>query len=385
MSSIDPAILHSRTNSITGLESQNFDPATVLLALSLGQMGILQESLLTRVPSTKDDVDRLGRIASSSSQLQKLNDSALKGEQEEADALLKQIESFKSKHVTGDESKLVVNDAEQQELARASEWAQQRGFLFPELTKQVPVPKPPKSETETESETKAEGDEAAAEEPVEMQTVIDEQQFLGIHEAMKAYIDQLKTGNVDNPAIRSRLSGSSGFAQLADQVRELGVGGILNTPQGIHDAVGELESQYNQIQKAAQQAVGELKILLGHVDQTASGLTDLNRSQLQTDSRATDRKADDERQRIQNLDLDKNREAQLTELADVVQAAERALEQLAVRQDLARDLARDLPVSAQVDVQTQLSNWQQALNKQLESNQQAPRPEQRFRPASAYV
>ena len=382
MSSVDPASSQQRASSITGLDSQSFDPATVLLALSLGQMGILQDSLLSRVPSTRDQVDTLGRIGSTSTQLSKLNDTVLQGEQREADDLLKQMEAFKSRHVTGEESNLVVNDTEQQDLAKALEWAQQRGFPYTELTKEVPVPKPAK----TESDAKAEGQKPAEEEPVEMQTVVDEQKFLAFRDALKNYQASLKTGEVDNPAIRSRFTSHPDYDQLSADANSLGITSDLDSPAKIRDAVAELDSQYNQLLKTAQQSAGELRTLVNHVDQATAGLGDLNRSQLQSETRVNDRKADDDRQRIQNLDLDKNRQQQLEGILDAVQSAERALDQISARQAQAKDLVRDMPVSAQLDVQSQLSSWQSDLNKELESNHQAPRPEQRLlRPANAYV
>jgi hypothetical protein len=381
MSSIDPALALSRSNSVVGLDQQNLDPATILLALSMGQLGVLQDSLVSRVPTLKDTHETLGRIGAAGSKLGQLQTAVLRGEQQEAEDLLKQLEAFKTRHLSGDQSQLVVNDAQQQDLSKVLEWAQQRGFPMTELLKEVPVPKPAKSEAEQSSEG-----QPAAEEPIETQTVVDGQAFMALHDRLKNYLTQLKTGEVDNPAIRHRLANHVDHDGLVSELAGLGLNTDLESLGQLQSAITELDSRFNQIVKESQQTVGQAKLLVREMEKSVRELGDLSKSQVQIDNRATDRQQADEQDRLQSLDLDRQKRAQLDEIETVIRSAEAILQQLEESRLLEMRPSVELPVSAQLDVEARLADWTAALNKQLEAAGELPRPEHRpLRPASVYV
>ncbi len=382
MSSIDPAPLQStRSTAIPGFDDQQFDPATVLLALSVSQLGILRESLLARVPSLKDQYETLGRIGQTTNRLGKLHDTVLRGEQRDAQDLLQQLEAFRTKQLAGEENSLVVNDSQQQDLANALEWARQRGFSGSELTRQVATPNPPAADGETAA-AESDGEQEPA---VEMQTVIDQQALLAFRDTLSNYVASLKTGDVDNPAIRHRLTNHADFASIQADAAALGVSGNLDSPAKIRAAIGELETRFNQILTAARQASQEARSLVGLMEKSATDLESLNRSQFLDDARGTERKLDHELTRLQDLELDETRRNQLQELLDALISAESALAKFALQEDVARQVAGDLPAASQREFQTQLAAWRHDLNSLLQP-QPATRPETRLlRPASAYV
>ncbi len=385
MSSIDPAQFASRATEIPGLNEQELDPATILLAMSAAQMNIVQQSLLSRVPNVDAQFDQLGRIGEATTSLKRLRDSVVGGELEEAENLLHQLEKFRAGRNPAEENSLVVNESDQQNLADVLEWAQQRGFPAGELTKQVPVPKPPKAETEAE---KTEGGTAATEEeaPVEMQTVVDEEAFLKLQDRLKNYIAALKTGEVDNPAIRHRLQDHSEYGEVVGELQRLGIDYSLESLEHLDRAVSDLNSQFDALMKIAQRDAGQLALLAGEMEKAAQGVEEMASQQSRLENRSSDRHLETQQEDLQNLELDEQRRAQLQQLLDTLNQAKSVLDRLSLPDDFARNLLQDLPVSAQKEIDAKVYSWQQDLNSQLESLGASPLPESRpLRSAKAYV
>lgn len=381
MTPIDPAGRTTQGALLGASDTPAFDPAAVLLALSVQQMGIMQSALVNQISGGQNQLSRIGELGSAASKLPKLFNQAQQTELGQVNQVLGQIESLRQKYAGGDTSSLVVNDADNDRLNELAEWAAERGYLLAPMTK-LELPnaeeKPPVAEEgestvngagASESATVLESPEGATAPPAEPepdpqpQLVID---AAGVEQNIKklqSYLADLKAGVADNPALRQTIAELPGMATLSSQLRRLGLTAPLNALEQISDAVPKLQ---HMAQTAVQQLAGSAAAIhsfASQITEKAADLAEFLHSFNDDQQRHIDR--DQFEAQLAQMELEKQfREALLEVEAQLAEAA-RLINSHYIPADVRERFLNNLSSVQQQQLDNELSSWKTDFESQL--------------------
>lgn len=349
MTSIDTSGLVQRAGNFTFSDAQELDPATILLALGVQQASILHGTLLNRVQATQEPMSSLERLGRASQKLLQVRDDVVRQELNEARDLLELFESFgKSRAATESES-LVIDEAEYQRLQSALDWAGERGMTVGDIAQPV-VTEPTEGADSPPPPTEWTIDRAAV------------QQKFGV---LNQYIDGLRRGVADNPALEQSIKSATGDSALVDVLSTIGLTGDIDSLQGLNAALKEIQRQVTQIAIASEGAVAQLRVLVADARQVVQTLTGAVQDSHKHESRQADNRAADTRAQLERLELDERTQQLVAELLGQQQEAAAIREQLAAvleTSDRADGVMADAVRQAAAE---QLAVWQQNLDSRL--------------------
>lgn len=220
-----------------------FDPAAVLLALSMQQIGIMQQVAITQAGGLAGQAVKIGSLAGAASTAPAVRQQITADEMASVETVRSQLSAVGGRF---NENELTAGDLA--ELAELQDWAKQRGLDFGDFTttKTIPAPKSDSAETIHDNPLykPADGEAAEAppppEEPPKTITVLDGADVDAALAQLQNYASEVVSGSANNAALRSLFTDSAAMADLKGQLRSLGFTGDLKTLADLDRAPGEI-------------------------------------------------------------------------------------------------------------------------------------------------
>lgn len=394
MTPIDPASRSLQDAFIGGSDAPAFDPAAVLLALSAQQMGIMQSALVTQISGGMTQLSRIADLGSSAAKLSKLHDQAQQIELGQVNQVLAEVQSLKQTYMGGEDSSLVVNEADNERLNKLAEWAAQRGYELKPMTRweTPPVEDEPANDAgesgvddgeaaesaSAESDgagAASEGDQTPAPEAKpdpQPQLVLDPVAVEENIKKLKAYLADLEAGAVDTPALRQTIATLPGMATLADQVRALGFTGPLDTLEQLKQASASLQQMADRAVAQLAEAAETIRQFASQITEKAADLTEFLDSFNDEQQRQTDRAQ--LAAQLQQLQLEEQfRRAMLDVQAQLDEAA-RLINSHYIPADIADRLLNKLSSVERRQLDNDLASWKFTFEAQLAASLTLAKP-----------
>lgn len=330
---------------IERLRDPSFDPAAVLLALSAQQLGIMQTTLVNQLSGARSQVGKIAEMGAASVEVGRLRERIISGEDASIQQVLAEVKSLGSKYQGGDQSSLTVNEADNQRLKQAEQWAAERGFTIEPMTRLV-------------QPTQAEIDAAktAGLDPPAPKLLADEAAVRRNLEALTTYQTDLRLGIADNPAIRRQMAEAPGAMRLLGRLQGLGYDAEIETLADLEAAAGGLQKMALDAVATLAQASERLKSLAD-----AIGAKGTQFEQLVSQQEAPPRPAD-EADRLKAELRRQELEDALREILEDYAAAFAGIEAqgmgIRLSGELVANLVGGLSDAERAKVQQDLADWQ---------------------------
>jgi hypothetical protein len=365
MSTIDPAGRTLNAGDVNFIDHNDLDPATVLLALSVNQMAILQESLTVRVNAAHDKVGSLTEIGQAIHDLDALKNSVQEQELADARDVQDRLNTFASQADADPDGRTTVTEEEYAYLQQLMVEAQRRGYDGPPLALPEEVEFDPFRPFDWSNPLGPIQNNPLFQGPGDrIEYVIDRAAVTQFLDKLDDYIYRLPQGRADNPVLEELFENNSGFPNLQSDLAALGITGV-NSFAEADAALEELRRQLGTAVAESRTDLNQLRLLTGEITDKSLEVGDAVRTQVNdANQRAEDRFAE-ERALFEQLEIDETLKQQIEELLTEVQNAEDALARSAM-DPKALDKAREnLSDAAYERMMEELRRWQDALDMQL--------------------
>lgn len=368
MSTIDPAGRTLNAGDVNFVDHNDLDPATVLLAMSVNQMAILQESLTVRVNAAHDKVGSLQEIGQAIHDLDALKDSVQEQELASTRDAYERLQGYVQLNEVDPSAPIVITEEEHEYLEQLREEAQRRGWVGPELSTTQYVESESWSPFGVTGEIRNNplfgGGLPAMPGMNTTQYVVDPTALRMLVDKMEDYLYRLPQGQADNQVLQQAFQTSTGFPDLQADLASLGITGV-NSFETADSALEELRRQLGTAVADSRTDLNQLRLLTGEITDKSGEVGDAVRTQVNdANQRAEDRFAE-ERALFEQLEIDETLKQQINELLTELQNAEDALSRSAMDPQAVDQARQSLSDAAYERMTEELRRWQDALDIQL--------------------